>query len=414
METPKSGLDPVGKVVEEALRACSNPAEVIRQARVGFLEEVAARNSSRGARSRRSQFRLWGLALASVATVLLAVGFARWSYRPITFRVGPSAATGRSGDLIEAPAGIPVPVQFSEGSSFLLEGGGRARVLATEGRGARVLIDSGDMDVTIAHPNFRTGRWNFEAGPFHVLVTGTRFHVAWHPATQRFALATTEGRVVVSATCVAEPLAVAAGENIEISCAPVPAHPATALAEPAPKAGPSQSPAASAAPEPETSAPKPPPRLLVWRERIAAGRITEGLRAADQTGFGRVCQEASLKELLALADAARLTGRGTRATEALRALRQRFPHTMDASTAAFTLGRIAFEQRGAYKEAAEWFGTYLAEQPSGPLMGDSVGRLMEARQRAGELAGARRDAERYLRRFPEGPYASEARAILQN
>ena len=46
-------------------------------------------------------------------------------------------------------------------------------------------------------------------------------------------------------------------------------------------------------------------------------------------------------------------------------------------------------------------------------MGDSVGRLMEARQRAGDMAGARQDAERYLRRFPEGPYASEAKAILQ-
>ncbi|HEY5283753.1 MAG TPA: hypothetical protein VIM14_13260, partial [Polyangia bacterium] len=178
-----------------------------------------------------------------------------------------------------------------------------------------------------------------------------------------------------------------------------------------PSVGPSEIPAATTGPEP--SALKPANRIPTWRERIAAGRISDGLRAAEQAGFGRVCQEASLKELIALADAARLSGRGAHATEALRTLRLRFPRTMEASTAAFTLGRIAFEQRGAYKEAAQWFGAYLSEQPSGPLMGDSVGRLMEARQRAGDMAGARQDAERYLRRFPEGPYASEARAILQ-
>ena len=416
METPNSRLDPVGKVVDEALKAYSNPAEVIRQARVGFLEKVAARNASRGARLHGPQLRGWGFALASIATAsALALGIVLWSSRPITFHVGPSAATGRPGDLIEAPATRSVPVHFSEGSSFVLQGGGRARVLATEGRGARVLVDSGDMDVAIAHPNFRAGRWNFEAGPFHVQVTGTRFHLAWLPGTQRFALATTEGRVVVTGTCMAGPLAVAAGESVELSCAPSGAGSAAALAVHTPgaepSAGPSEWPAAPTVAEP--AALKPAPRLPPWREHIAAGRISEGLRAAEQAGFGHVCQEASLKELVVLADAARLSGRSARATQALRALRQRFPRTMEASTAAFTLGRIAFEQRGAYKEAAAWFGAYLAEQPSGPLMGDSVGRLMEARPRAGDLAGARQDAERYLRRFPEGPYASEARAILQ-
>jgi hypothetical protein len=45
-------------------------------------------------------------------------------------------------------------------------------------------------------------------------------------------------------------------------------------------------------------------------------------------------------------------------------------------------------------------------------MGDAVGRLMEARHRAGDQPSARRDAERYLQRFPEGPYAGTARVIL--
>jgi TolA-binding protein len=117
-------------------------------------------------------------------------------------------------------------------------------------------------------------------------------------------------------------------------------------------------------------------------------------------------------ELLALADAARLSDQTPRAVEALLALRQRFPGSTSAATGAFSLGRLAFEKRGAYAEAARWFARYLDEQPNGPLMGDAVGRLMEARHRAGDRPAARRDAERYLQRFPEGPYAGTARAIL--
>jgi hypothetical protein len=59
-----------------------------------------------------------------------------------------------------------------------------------------------------------------------------------------------------------------------------------------------------------------------------------------------------------------------------------------------------------------WFKTYLTERPKGPLMGDAIGRLMEARLRAGDRTGARTDAEGYLRRFPDGPYAAQARGIL--
>jgi len=38
--------------------------------------------------------------------------------------------------------------------------------------------------------------------------------------------------------------------------------------------------------------------------------------------------------------------------------------------------------------------------------------LMEARLRSGDTTGARASAEQYLRRFPGGPYAGEARGIM--
>jgi TolA-binding protein len=149
-----------------------------------------------------------------------------------------------------------------------------------------------------------------------------------------------------------------------------------------------------------------------WRALVAAGRYAEGVRAAERAGWTRVCRSANAVELLALADAARLSGETSRAVEALLMLRQRFPGSTSAATGAFSLGRLAFEKRGNYGDAARWFQTYLNEQPQGPLMGDAIGRLMEARDRGGDRAAARRDAERYLERFPTGPYAGTARVIL--
>jgi outer membrane protein assembly factor BamD (BamD/ComL family) len=93
-------------------------------------------------------------------------------------------------------------------------------------------------------------------------------------------------------------------------------------------------------------------------------------------------------------------------------LRRRFPGTPEAGTAAFTLGRIAFENEDAYARAAQWFDTYLHEQPAGALTGDASGRLIEAKVRSGDGIGARAAAQQYLRRFPGGPYASEARGAL--
>jgi TolA-binding protein len=115
---------------------------------------------------------------------------------------------------------------------------------------------------------------------------------------------------------------------------------------------------------------------------------------------------------MALADAGRFFGPSKRAVAALVSLRERFPGSVAAGTAAFTLGRIVFENDHAYARAASWFETYMREQPSGPLMGDAFGRLMEARLRSGDTKGARASAEQYLRRFPGGPYAGEARGIM--
>jgi TolA-binding protein len=199
---------------------------------------------------------------------------------------------------------------------------------------------------------------------------------------------------------------VSAGESLSSVEASQPTPAAERAAEPVPS-----TPSAASVAPPE---PAPPARAIrsEWQELLAAGQLREGLRAAERADFARVCETATLKELLALADAGRFFGPTRRATDALTSLRRRFPHSSDAGTAAFTLGRIALEKQGAYTTAASWFEVYLREQPNGALMGDAFGRLMEARLRSGDRAGARSSAEQYLRRFPAGPYAQEARDIL--
>jgi TolA-binding protein len=365
-------------------------------------------------------FLVLGLALGATAAVAaLVIGLRS----PLSFSVGPNAVPGRLGDLVEAPAAAPLGVQFSDDSSIVVGASSRVRVLNVEPVGAQVLVEAGEADVAITHRMRRRTHWQFEAGPFHVLVTGTRFRVGWSPKDQAFALDLREGTVIVSGACLPGPRTVSTGESMRLSCAP----PAQAASAP-PSSSSSSAPAAPVAaparvaPPPPAEAPtverapsstaRPARAAADWRQLVKAGEYAEALRAVERAGFDRACATASDGELLALADAARLSGNSARAQSALGTLRRRFPRSDASATAAFALGRISFEQGHAYDAAVRWFSTYVSERPSGPLIGDAVGRLMEARQRGGDRAGARADAERYLHRFPEGPYASVARVIL--
>lgn len=431
MESPETRL--IGETIRDALARECDSSEPIRVARAELLHHVTL-----GARRREFPLlayvasRPWRFA-ALLGAAACAFGAWLWLGRPISFDVGAGSIAGRIGDVVQAQSGEPLPLRFSEGSSILLHDGGRVRVLAADAAGARVLLENGEADVAIAHRTRRSTRWSFEAGPFHVLVTGTKFKVAWNAAKQAISVATNEGSVLVSAPCLDAPRAVRKGDRAELSCHKTTRVPdaagLVAAANAQPNPSPSQNPnpnlltplapARSAAQrarlegstDPGTSAPAPASDDS-WRAPLRAGLLAEALRAAESAGFGAVCEQASSAELLSLADAARLSGSAARATEALRALRRRFPHSGEAATAAFALGRIAFDQRADYADAARWFKTYLDQLPNGPLMGDAAGRLMQARSRQGDRSAARAEAESYLRRFPLGPYASEARRII--
>ncbi|MGC4094922.1 MAG: tetratricopeptide repeat protein [Polyangiaceae bacterium] len=408
MESSKAGLISLGAAVHEALASETDATRDVALARARLLHDVTHGRLQ----APSSTLSLWlnARVLACFFTpIALAVAAVVWLARPISFAVVGAGANVRLGDLIEASS--DVPLQFSEGSRLLLARETRARVLSADSHGARVLLESGKADVSIEHRLGKRTRWQLEAGPFHVRVTGTRFQIAWDPEERAFRLATREGAVVVSSRCLTAPRRVGANQELALHCPPIASTPNE----------PSAAPALPTLPLPSASATLPTPARAAarssfdpngYREALAASRWEEAMRLAEQAGYDEVLLKATSTDLVALANAARFSGRPERAVQTLTALRARFTGSPEAGTAAFTLGRIAFDQHSDYATAARWFGSYLAEQPSGPLMGDAFGRLMEAHQRQGDHAAARADAERYLERFPQGPYAQEARKIM--
>jgi len=375
------------------------------------------------ARHRRGLLRGAGAtALALAAGTLLFLS----RPRPLSFEVG-GAGPGRV-DAWIAAQNAALPLRFSDGTELTLATEARARVVAVEDRGARVLLESGRLSAAVVHRG--KTRWVVAAGPFEVLVTGTRFDVAWTPEAELFQLDLREGAVTVTGPLLGEGRRVAAGESVKIAvrtgrleisgeaasaptATPVTPRPTSApeptsagLVDPAPPDPPARPTSARlTAPEPTTPG---------FRDLAAAGKYAEAVRAAEAEGFAAVCDRASAADLMALADAARFSGNAARAGEALGALRRRFPGDARGAMAAFLMGRTAFEQRGAYAEAARWFSAYLAEQPGGALAREALGRLMECRERLGDRAAARALATQYLAAFPGGPHAEKATSLLQD
>jgi hypothetical protein len=413
-------------------------------------EEAVWRPEAR-AENRARAFRLWfgeprratsiGVALAASFVVVLLAGaviFART--RPLGVVLTP--ATAASGGWISAPSDAPVSLRFSEGTEVSLEPEAHARVAEVTRRGAHLLIESGTARVSVT-PN-RGGQWTFTAGPFQVDVKGTRFEVGWDPRAQIFTLKLTEGRVFISGCALGGGRPLFAGETIRASCltndfhidGASPSGSAASAREPEaasplspPEAPPALAPASGL--DPDESATRPPSTATArpsagrgahageagestdgtWQSLAQASRFKEAFARVNERGFESELAHASRDDLLLLGDVARLSGDSGRALLAYERVRSRAPGTEAAANAAFAMGRVCFDQRAAYAEAAAWFAVYRAERSNGRLARDATGRQMEALARAGDATGAARVAEEYLRRYPKGPHAPLARTL---
>lgn len=422
-------LEQLGEHVAAALEGATparTRAQAIEQARQGFLQHRL------GARARGGIFLVPRLAWASGAAcaVLAAVAFiVVHRLAPITFAIDGTAGTTKS--WLAAPENTPLKLVFSEGTQIRLEAAARAKVAELDAHGASLALEGGHLHAEVVHQ--QSSAWKVEAGPFTVAVTGTVFDVNWEPNSQQLVVSVSRGSVSVRNANTGSEQAVRASETLrttasnhgfELSHADGTSSPLTAEPGPSP-AAPATLETQKAAPElvardgtngaPEAAEPagKNEPGASAWRDFAKRGALREAFASAEAAGFTRTCASASPAELLLLGDGARLSGKPDRASEALLALRRRYPSDPRRAAAAFALGKVAFDQRGAYEQAAEWFSTALREQPGGPLAREASGRLIEALSRADDSAGARRTARDYLDRYPEGPHADLARSVLR-
>jgi transmembrane sensor len=417
-------LSHIGEKTSDALEAYAKEREhAIAIARRRLLEAPAR------AVERRSQRPVYlAAAFSFAALLLLLVGVFRLR-APLEF-----TADGRPGgleDWVAAPVDRPLALDFSDGSAFLVRPTSRARVVAVERGGATIALENGGLDARVVHrPD---SAWNVIAGPLTVRVTGTRFGLNWSAAEGVLSVSVEEGSVTVGGAFIGAAHAVSTGQALRVVVGErrvewTPGLPAKSGADAGPPAAleqvgraltPSSAPSAGPSetiprPQEKPSAEKvPASEEPEWRKLIRTGSLRAAFAAAEARGFDRVCQEATAAELLSLGDGARLAGRPDRANQALGLLRSRYPRDPRRAAAAFALGKVAFDEARDYRQAAEWFSTSVREQPGGSLSREARGRLLEALQRAGDTARAKRAAEEYLERHPSGPHAALARSILR-
>jgi TolA-binding protein len=421
--------DPGRGTLEELGRELAREQDELPM-RADLRAEVRARLLASGAEQRRGAARLRRAARLLAATLALslvfAVVFRVLKTRGGSVQVGHGELSASAGTWLHASESEPLPLTFADGTRIEMAPRSRARVLVLEPKETRVMLESGRAHVEVTR---RSGQnFTIATGPFTVHVTGTRFDVLWSPESDQFELSLAEGQVELSGCVFGSGRKLVAGQRVEASCK----VPRLAIAYSSPTAPPSASafvselPRASGSVALETAAPsargeapsphtgKAPAARGGWLLLSRSGHYAEAFAAAEREGFAELCQGTNAAELSLLGETARHAGRLTEARQAFSALRRRFPAAKEAALSAFSLGLLEFDGFSAYSKAADWFRTYLRENPSGPLARDAHGRLMEAVQRSGSRAEARELAQSYLLDYPAGPHAELARRLVSS
>ncbi len=368
----------------------------------------------------------WVGAAVTACAVMLVVWTAPW--RQPSFRVG--ASVGAVG-MVLAAQDEHLPVQFADGSQVVLAPGARGRVNRLSETGAEVVLTGGALEAHVVHS--AETRWVFHAGPFEILVTGTRFVATWQPESQTLDVQMTEGSVRVAGGDLSREVAVRAGQRFTASKgAPsyslrqqTVAPESLARSQPtldhnmavdhntaveAPIAAvPSALPPAQAQPVSKALWEAPAPVRATWATAAAAGDHQRAFSLAQKRGLNKLTRKLDAPGLLLLADTARYVHQPTPAAAAFLALVQRFPRSAEATDAMFGLGRLAFEQ-SAWPEAVGWFQRVVDQQKQGPLVEAAWGRLMESLIRAHDPLAAQR-AQAYMERFPRGQHRVLAERI---
>ncbi len=363
----------------------------------------------------------------TVAAIICAAVVLALRHRPqpvpfaIRWQAPVSITQGTAGAWVSAPESAAIPIRFSEGSRVELAAGARARISRSDTESVNIMVEHGNLAFAVVH--HEGTRWSIDTGPFAVTVTGTEFDLRWRPESELLEVAVHKGAVVVTGCQFTHGRDVRANEVLRARCGDTlsvtttertPLSDSNAQSAIIAERNPETAEAGSEhlTHEPATGTPISTPQK--WQILARNGQYRAAYEIVDQYGFESSCAKASATELALLMDVARYAGQTRRAEYAAKMLRGRFVGQPQAALAAFTLGRLAFDQANDYGTAARWFRTYLKEQSGGALAREAEGRLMECLSRTGQLSDARQLAERYLTKYPEGPHARLANTLLSS
>jgi ferric-dicitrate binding protein FerR (iron transport regulator) len=409
--TAAKRLERVGELMRQAA-----PPESLQKSLEGRARLIASVEKMR--RPSRARPAAMGLVLAAAVAAVVALFAVRHrSPAALAWHVE-DGQVGEQGYVAIAATAPSARLVFDDGSAVTLAPGSRARVAATTPVGAEVALEQGQARVHVQHRD-RT-QWTVDAGPFAVRVTGTEFLLAWSADAGTLDVWMRSGRTSVTGPGISESVALSGGQHlaarlregtVQIDSASEPDGPVTVAPAAAPAPGVDTLPVppadAPAAPAPSSTATPGP----TWPKLVAAGDYARVVREATAEGVGHALAARPLSDLRALGDAGRYTGSSDLARRAYTAIRARFPGSGESRTAAFLLGRVAEEQDHALTDALRWYDRYLAEAPGGAFAGDALGRKMVLVSKGQGRDAARPLAERYLSRFPGGPYAAAARDL---
>jgi transmembrane sensor len=397
--------DPVARLLEtyaEGLESQPHEAPNINRLEARVRSTLRERAASR----KRSVGRLQ-VALALAAGFAIVGAGAAYQLGRHGNAGGGLAVGMPAGEWLSTTQGVVAERKFDDGSSVRLEAESSARVQFVDAKGGLVLLDRGAVRLKVHHRDGST--WRVAAGPYEVEAIGTEFTVDWASGREKpLRVSVTEGTVAVRGPAFRGTRFVSAHQVVEVAASTERTEP-VAASDPLPVAVDSLSPEVAEAPAVEGASPTVPHARNEpsWRALEASGKYAEAVKAAERRGTSSVYQSGTADDLLALSRAARFSGRMDVAREALTACRARFAGSPQAAMSAYLLGRSA---NG--RQAAEWFSTYLKEQPGGALAREALGRVIEAYQAAGDRVAGRAAAERYLKSYPDGPHATLAREAL--
>lgn len=330
------------------------------------------------------------------------------------------------GGYLSEVGNVGIKLLFNEGSKFELAPGTRGRLRPVSAEGTRLALEHGKASFQITESRDR--RWSVEAGPFVVAVRGTDFAVVWDPAREELEVNLRRGRVAVSGPVVGDELVLRPGQRLTVSLPrreSVISEGISQTPAAAPASGAAHAPAAPSAHDlalgeapnlsgsPAASASARPSTERSWKAAIATGQWDRILADVERDGVATTLQTLSSEDLFALADAARYRRRTDLARAALLEQRRRFPNAPRSIDALFLLGRVEEVGPGGKRLAIQRYREYLTRAPGGTYSAEALGRNMILTKEVEGAANARRIAEEYLQRFPNGSYAEAARALRQ-